>query len=258
MLIVLPPSEGKTAPLAGPSLDLASLSFPELSRTRARVLAELTRTCRTKPDVAAAALGLGPRQAHEIGVNSSLRRAPAGPAIAVYTGVLYDALDVATLSTAARRRLQSMVVISSALFGLVRPQDRIPAYRLSAGNELPGLGPLPALWRPPISAVLATMPGLILDLRSAAYVGLGPIPAAAADRTVTARVLAERAGKRSVISHHNKATKGHLVRALVDSGSKPRTVSGLLADLHRLGFRCEMHEASSGNRPAMLDVIVAG
>lgn len=252
MLILLPPSEGKASPPRGARLDLDGLSFPGLNPTRRRILSALVRLCRDDQGEAMSILGLGPRQSGEVSANAGLRTAPAGPAIEVYSGVLYEALDVATLDAAARRRLNRMVAISSALFGLLRPCDRIPAYRLSAEVDLPRLGTLPSIWRPAISNELAARSDLIWDLRSAAYASLGPAPKAPS--TVTSRVLLERAGRRSVVSHHNKATKGRLVRALVEHGSKATTVSQLAGDLMDLGFSCESR--IDPGKPAMLDVIV--
>ncbi|MFP5407571.1 MAG: peroxide stress protein YaaA, partial [Gammaproteobacteria bacterium] len=51
----------------------------------------------------------------------------------VYSGVLYEALDLTSLDAAARRRATSWLAVTSGLFGLLRPADRIPAYRLSGG-----------------------------------------------------------------------------------------------------------------------------
>ena len=42
------------------------------------------------------------------------------------------------------------VLIASALWGFLRPSDRIPAYRLSMGATLPRVPSLPALWRDPL------------------------------------------------------------------------------------------------------------
>ena len=74
-------------------------------------------------------------------------RAPTARADAVYAGVLYDALGLATLSAGARRRATSRVRVISSLFGLVAPTDRIPAYRLSGDAVLPGLGTVAGVWR---------------------------------------------------------------------------------------------------------------
>lgn len=199
-------------------------------------------------------LGLGPTQSDAISVNASLPTASTAPAIAVYSGVLYDALDFSSLDAAARRRLNASVVISSALFGLLRPRDRIPAYRLSGGTTLPKLGSLAGIWREPVAAELAARHGVILDLRSGAYEALGPLPQSARSRSVVGRVLLERGGRRSIVSHHNKATKGRIIRELMTSGSAPRSVDALMADLRDLGFRLELHEGQRGT--PVLDIIV--
>ena len=140
--------------------------------------------------------------------------------------MLYEALDHATLGARARARLDAHVAIASALWGLVRPGDLIPSYRLSGGTSLPGIGPLAHAWREPVGRELAAIDGLVIDLRSSAYVALGPLTGEVAERAVTVRVLTERNGRRSVVSHSNKATKGRITRALVQSRRTPRTASG--------------------------------
>jgi cytoplasmic iron level regulating protein YaaA (DUF328/UPF0246 family) len=226
-------------------MDLDALSFPSLTATRRQVLESLEDLCRGDLETAATVLGLGPTQRGEVGANARLRGEPAAPAIEVYTGVLYEALDYSTLTPAARRRVDTHVAIASALWGLVRPTDRIPAYRLSAGTTLPGLGTLASAWRGPIAGTLEATDGLIVDLRSSGYVTLGPIPASAVDRTVTVRVLQERAGKRTVVSHFNKATKGRLVRQLLSSRRNPPTPEAFAKTLVALGYRVEATPTSA-------------
>ncbi|MBI1349862.1 MAG: peroxide stress protein YaaA [Actinomycetales bacterium] len=256
MLILLPPSEGKSSPVCGPRLDLTSLSFPSLTPSRRTALGALTRLCRADVDEAAAVLGLGPTQRGEVGVNARLRREPCAPAIEVYTGVLYEALDASSLSPRARLRLDDSVAISSALWGLVRTTDLIPAYRLSGSVRLPRIGALSTVWRDPIGAVLTDADGLLLDLRSSAYASLGPVPRSAASRSATVRVLTERDGRRTVVSHSNKATKGHIVRALVKARRSPQDVDDLAHELVRAGFRVEI-AAGKPRSPVTLDVILA-
>jgi cytoplasmic iron level regulating protein YaaA (DUF328/UPF0246 family) len=255
VLILLPPSEGKTPPTAGPKLDLPSLSFPELTRPRTATLKALVDLC-TKNPKAAEVLGLGPTQADEVRVNSLLRKAPCAPAIEIYTGVLFDALDVTSLGKPARGRLQASTVISSALFGLVRPDDMIPAYRLSGDVSLPGIGAPAAHWREGVSEVISQSSGVIIDLRSQMYVSLGPIPEHEAARSVSARILLEKNGKRSIVSHHNKASKGRLVRALAERSAQPSTIDALMKTLRELGWKCELSEAKRKGQPATLDIIV--
>ena len=70
------------------------------------------------------------------------------PALHRYTGVLYDALDFASMRGVAAERAAARLAVGSALFGLIRATDPIPGYRLSAGSMLPGRGTMAAFWRP--------------------------------------------------------------------------------------------------------------
>ncbi|MRK02289.1 peroxide stress protein YaaA [Aeromicrobium sp. S22] len=251
MLILLPPSEGKTRPESGSPLDLETLSFPALTPVREVLLRSLVKLCNGKPEHAAEVLGLGPTQAGAIAVNAALNNEPTARADAIYTGVLFSALDLPSLDEAARGRADSTIAIASALFGLVRPDDHIPAYRLSGTVTLPRLGTVAARWRTTLPQVMQDEvgDGLLVDLRSGTYTALGKPPADIAGRTATMRVLHEHQGKRKVVSHFNKATKGRIVRGLMESGADPRSVDELQGVLQDLGWTVERH----GGR---LDVVV--
>lgn len=58
MLVLLPPSEGKTAPENGPPLDLEQLAFPELTARRERLFDNLERLATRKLPTALRALKL--------------------------------------------------------------------------------------------------------------------------------------------------------------------------------------------------------
>jgi len=259
VLILLPPSEGKTAPESGAKYSPAKLGYPGLKKVRGEVLRALLDLCSGNVDRAATVLGLGPKQRDLVAVNAQVTKAHAAPAIDIYTGVLYEALDFASLPSTARKRADSTVAIASALFGLLRPSDRIPAYRLSGDTTLPGIGPLSSVWKESVTAELASAvktSGPIIDLRSGAYVALGPIPPEVVDRALIGRVLLERGGKRSVVSHHNKATKGRLTREVLKHGKTPRTVEKVPAYLSELGFHSEIREPKRDGDPLGLDIIV--
>jgi uncharacterized protein len=134
VLILLPPSEGKSPPRRGRPLRLDELPFPELYAARRDVVDALVRLCRDEPERAARVLGLGTTQADEVARNAGLMAAPTTRADTVYSGVLYEALDLASLDRAGRRRATQWLVVTSSLLGLVRPADRIPAYRLAPGS----------------------------------------------------------------------------------------------------------------------------
>ncbi|WP_210503999.1 peroxide stress protein YaaA [Nocardioides xinjiangensis] len=257
MLILLPPSEGKSAPRRGRSVDLASLSSPALTPTRTALLQALTELCRDDPEKAVAVLGLGPAQHDLVQRNAVLGSAPTARADAIYTGVLYDALGFATLSPAARRRASARLAVTSSLFGIVRPGDRIPAYRLSGDAVLPDVGSVAGAWREVLGGAVADAlrGGLLVDLRSSTYAAFWRPAGDVGRRTATVRVLHESGGRRTVVSHFNKATKGRIVRALLEDGADPRTPAALADTLTRLGWTVEVGEPTP--KGTQLDVVVA-
>jgi uncharacterized protein len=225
VLILLPPSETKRdGGTGGSALDLSALSFPGLTTQRKRALSAL-RSISKSVAASTTALGLGPTQRFEIDRNRAVGSSATMPAIERYTGVLYDAIDVTGLELGEREYLRDHVVIHSALFGLIRADDPVPAYRFSHDTRLPGTS-LTQLWRDANSAVLAAEPGLVLDLRSESYVHLGP----AGDGSYFVRVVTEDgAGTTRALNHCNKHGKGELVRALARSGRDFSDLDDLLA-----------------------------
>jgi cytoplasmic iron level regulating protein YaaA (DUF328/UPF0246 family) len=257
VLILLPPSEGKSAPRRGRPLDLESLSFPQLYGARADVLDALVTLCEGDPAKAAQVLGLGTTQADEVDRNAALRTAPAARADQVYSGVLYEALDLASLTGAARRRATSWLAVASGLFGLVRPGDRIPAYRLSGGVSLPGIGPVATWWSRHLGPAVdeAAGRGVVVDLRSSTYTPFWRPDPGMARRVVTVRVLHEVDGVRKVVSHFNKATKGRIVRGVLEDGGTPATPAAFGEQLADLGWHVET--GPSGKQGTRLDVVVS-
>jgi len=211
VLILLPPSEGKAPGGRGRPLDVNRLSHPALNPTRLLLAHALTTAAATDPEGLRAALDC---PAAEVENDARLLTSGTRPALQRYTGVLYEALSYATLSPSGLRRANRSVRVASALFGLLSPHDRIPAYRLSGGTSLPGTGTLAALWRPALEPELATVEGIVVDLRSGSYANLARVPSA-----VRVRVLRESGGVRSVVSHDSKYTKGLLTRALCEAGA---------------------------------------
>jgi cytoplasmic iron level regulating protein YaaA (DUF328/UPF0246 family) len=155
-------------------------------------------------------------------------------------------------------RLTGWVLVWSGLWGAVRLDDPIPAYRLSGSVTLPGPGRLSTFWRRPLAAALAevTAGQVILDLRSGTYASTWSGPHG---RTVVGRVIHDQGGRRTVASHFNKATKGRLVRALAESGARPDSIDELVDAIRAAGFHAELAgtkaRGAQGGR-TILDVIV--
>lgn len=248
MLILLPPSETKRAGGdEGTRLDLAALSYPSLTAPRTAALDAARRLARNLT-AATAGLRLGASQRHEVLRNREILTSPTMPAIDRYDGVLYEALDAASLTADQRAFAGRHVAIASAAFGLTAALDPLPAYRLSHDSRLPGVA-LGRLWRAPISALLTGTPGLLLDLRSEAYAKLGPLP----DRAdaVFVRVVSEDdQGRRRALNHFNKHGKGAFVRRIIEAGAVHDDVGTLLAWARGAGIRLDR------GAPGELDLVV--
>lgn len=221
MLILLPPSEGKSEPGGGEPVDLDALVFAaELRKQRRALIAAL---------------------------DPKLRKGPAAPAAEIYTGVLYQRLGLTGLTAAARRRAAKRVLIASALWGFVRPQDRIPNYRLPPSTKFKGIGALTAYWRPALATAMPDEAGeTIVDMRSGAYVTAWKPNHAT---LLSVRAFREEKGGRKAVSHMAKAVRGDVARALLLSRAEakgPDQVASIAADA---GFVVEL-------TPTSLDVIV--
>jgi uncharacterized protein len=217
MLVLLPPSEGKAEPEAGDPLGLGSLAFAgELGERRGQVLDAF---------------------------DPGLREAQAAPAADVYTGVLFARLELPQLPARARRR----VLIFSALWGVVGPDDRIPFYKLPPKTKLKGIGAPAAFWRPALVEALPDKKGeLIVDMRSSAYASFWKPKRAT---LLPVRAFTEREGERKVVSHMAKASRGDVARALLSAKKAPRDPEGAATIAEAAGLTVELNDG-------YLDVIV--
>jgi uncharacterized protein len=217
MLVLLPPSEGKAHPEAGEPVDLGALAFAnELGERREQLLDAF---------------------------DPGLREAPAAPAAEVYTGVLYKRLNLPELPAKARRQ----VLIASALWGFVRPEDRIPYYKFPPKTRLEGIGAPAAYWRPALAEALPDTDGdLVVDMRSGAYSTFWKPQRAT---LLPVRAFSEEDGQRKAVSHMAKAVRGDVARVLLEAKKPPGDPEGAAAIVEAAGFTVELND---GN----LDVIV--
>lgn len=242
VLILLPPSEGKTAHAEGAPFEIEELSFPEFSAERRLVLDALAEV--SAREDAMDLLGVGASLANEVARNINLHTEPAAKAHDIYSGVLFEALDYASLDEAARRRADESVIVISALWGAVRFGDRIPPYRLSMSVKLEPLGKLATWWKKRLAPVLDEVAGsqLIVDARSSTYAAAYK---PANGNTVAVNVFQMRNGTPKVVSHFAKHTRGEVARFLVEQPVEPKN-PGELLDLVQTKWEASLVEDKKG------------
>ena len=214
MIILLPPSEGKAeggAPRT--SWDPAGGSVgPRLGTMRSEVAAALARAKGGDQKL----LGVkGDVLERARAANRLLPGSPTLPAWQRYTGVVWDHLDLASMSATARKSALRSVWVPSGVMGIVRADDPVPEYKLKMGASVQPMGKLSTWWRPAVTAELARLArrDVIVDLLPQEH-------AAAVDWSSLTNVvhvdLVARVGG-AAGGHFAKAAKGLLARWLLDN-----------------------------------------
>jgi len=173
---------------------------------------------------------------------SEKKAAEPGPAITVYTGVLYQGLGWATLTQAAQNHAQKSIAIISAKYGVLKCLDPIEPYKEKIDA---------AHMRELITQVLdAIETDLVIDCRSSTYQSVWSPPAR---KCVEIKVFSKVDGVKKVITHMSKKTRGEVTRLLLLSKSVP-TNPQELAEIVSTEFECELFVANA-NEPWILEVI---
>ena len=237
MRILLPPSAGKTTKESTNHLQLEKLWQAEhLTQTRRQLIDDVQNTALLAD--AAQIFKLGPKNAHEISQNLEIYDAPALAAWQLYDGVLYEAAKFAQIFSygacaqdgqgqgqgnqpqgSGQGQLEELTLVFSALFGPVRLTDLITPHRLSGSVKLPGQGSVASIWSKALKELLTQQLSghVVVDLRSSEY-GAMYRPACGGECLTLNIAVAKvnpATGKRSVVSHWAKHTRGLLAGALL-------------------------------------------
>ena len=226
------------------------LSFSAQNPVRSALLQQVVELSADET-AALSALKLGPRGAPEVQRNQEVLRSPVMPALERYTGVLFDALGFHDLEPEARAWVEDTVAVFSALFGLLRAFDPIPAYRLSFDSKLSG-GPLAAQWAQVTTELWEQVPDFVLDLRSEGYRKLAPVPPG--QGVFVSLVKEGPVGSRKAVGHANKSAKGTLVRSLAITGARCESVEDVVSWGLTHGYALDMDSLREG----VIDLVISG
>jgi len=194
--------------------------------------------------VALTDLGVSPHHTEPVLIllpPSEKKSASPGPAIEVYTGVLYAALRWSALTKAQQKLGQSCVAIISAKYGVVRPLDPIEPYKEKIKNKKMAAQ---------VADVLDDAESeLIIDCRSSTYQTVWQSPVAI---TVEIKVFTKIDGEKKVITHMSKKTRGEVTHHILKSAKVPINPLELETFVSQQ-FECELIEGSK-KKPWVLEV----
>lgn len=260
--ILVPPAEGKQPggnPLAPDMFDIRASGtfnfFRELNPERKHLMRALEEVVEHGQDLESLFGVKGDALAQAVEANSALFGAPLMASLDRYSpGVMYAAMDFSSLPTGAQRRLLEHTIIFSGLFGLLRPDDLIPYYRLKMDAVLPGIGKVSRYWRPHLSPVL----NRIVE----GQVVWNLLPAAHQEAWEDAHTYAQmfrvqfardENGERRILTHGVKPLRGQLVNFIVREGV--HSLEGLRAWRAPEGYRLD-EDATEHDAETRTSVVV--
>jgi hypothetical protein len=164
-----------------------------------------------------------------------------GPAIQVYTGVLYAGLGWARLNKAQQKLGQSAIAIISAKYGVLRPMDPIQFYKEKINNK--------KMAAQVAQALDGAESELIIDCRSSTYQTVWQSPVAI---TVEIKVFTHVAGVKKVITHMSKKTRGEVTHEILKASQIPMNPEELQKIVAQR-FECQLISGDKKN-PHVLEV----
>lgn len=236
-IVLLPPSEGKAlgGVVKSPWRTTSGAFGKSLSRQRRQIVDALS----DMDGGTKALLGVsGDHLKRAQHANTHLVGAPTLPAWERYTGVVWDHLDIATLTATQRARAMNSIVVVSGLHGLVTAADPIPDYRLKMGARLAPLGSLTAWWRDTITAALHAYAknAVIFDLLPNEH--RSAIEWESLPRVMRVDLIAKKGGRAG--GHNAKAAKGELARHIICAGSTASSAQSSISTFRHADFSAKV------------------
>ncbi|NQV71587.1 YaaA family protein [bacterium] len=223
--ILLPPAEGKQEggnPFAPDMFDYRTSNtfnyFHQLKPERRKLIDHLHSVIKSGEHDLSALFGVKDANLEAaVKANLEIYKSPLISALDRYApGVMYQAMDFPGLPTGAQRRLLEEGIIFSGMFGLLRPDDLIPMYKLKMDASIPGLGNVGSFWRESLSKALNEtlkdrwvwnfLPGVHEDAwtNEVTY-----------EAMVRVKFFIQKGGEREAVTHGVKPLRGKLANYIV-------------------------------------------
>lgn len=144
------------------------------------------------------------------------------PALWAYRGDVFKGFQVETIHQSAAEFAQDHLLIASAVYGILRPHDKISPYRLEMGAKLSvgDSGSLYDFWKSKLARYIAARPGLagelcVLSSEEYAKAAIGGLPPSIRIAT-PAFIDRKPSGLDAQIPIYNKMMRGAMARWVVD------------------------------------------
>ena len=142
-------------------------------------------------------------------------------AIFAFNGDVYDGIDANTINTSNHEKLQNSLRILSGLYGILKPFDKIKAYRLEMGTKISinGSKNLYDFWKENVTNSIvneANENEIIVNLASNEYFSV--IDQSLISNTIVNPQFKDfKNGKLKIISFYAKKARGLMTRFLIDN-----------------------------------------
>ena len=174
-------------------------------------------------------------------------------AIFAFNGDVYDGIDASSINTSNHEKLQNSLRILSGLYGILKPFDKIKAYRLEMGTKISinGSKNLYDFWKENVTNSLIdeiNENDIIVNLASNEYFSVidkSLIP----NTIVTPQFKDFKNGKLKIISFYAKKARGLMTRFLIDNDIKS------LSDIERFnssGYMFSQNETTNPLEPVFV------
>ena len=208
MLILIPPSEGKTK-IKSTGIKFNKTNF--IFKNEVKIIVDLLENLSELGEDISSIYGTSAEKSELFHrQNQDVFNSRCAKAIERYTGVVYEHIEWKKLNPKAKQYMEKHVRIFSGLFGMITPETLIPNYKLKM-NVLS----LQYHWNPILTKALEKEK-IIFDLLPQVY-RKAYTPN---NNVIKIEFIVENKGKKTSAGHYGKAVKGKFIRFLAENQAR--------------------------------------